>query len=417
MTGRRIAAAILVIGALAASLHVTFKAMEAFEGDGYAGSESCRECHEREYGLWLTGPHTVHFRAATNEVAGSLWAIGRKDVIQYLRAMSGGRLQTMPWSWDIAKGEWYSTTKSMVRDWIPGDGPIDWRHEALTFNRACMGCHIAPSWQGYDPVKRTFSTSWKEPRISCEGCHGPLKRHCAMPHIFRASRLDDESCVACHVKLYGEAIERQSTDLPEYERRSRAAKDASNIVMLEDFDFTADGRDLGENYTITRWMMRPTAGRKDGPSCLTCHTSSGRTRFKGDANCTSCHSGKSAEVHGHHPIASKSRPTCVDCHMQKTSFARISHYDHSFRPPDPRLAVMHGGSSSCSQCHSRSEAENAEIVEKWFPASPRREKIRREASLIERARKDDPEVFTEAASYMVEKDANPVVVESLKRLL
>ncbi len=385
--------------------------------DGYAGSESCRECHEREYGLWLTGPHTRQFRAATNEVKGAVWAIGINDVVQYFRPLGGGRLQTMPWSWDLKRREWYNTTGSMVRDWIPGDGPVHWTHESLTFNSSCMGCHVAPAWRGYDAKSRTYSSHWMEPRISCEGCHGPLKRHVKLPLLFGAKKLGDESCIACHVKLYGDAIESQSQDLPELVRRERAAMDPANIVMLEDIDFTADGRDLGENYTITRWMMRVGVGKEGTPGCLTCHTSSGRTRAKGDANCTACHADKSVEVHGRHAKGGARRPTCVDCHMPSTSFARITHVDHSLRPPDPGLAVMHGGSSACAKCHSRGEEENSKIVEGWFPDSSRREKVRREARLVMRARIRDPEVEPEAREYIDSPDANPVVAESLRRLL
>lgn len=415
---RHIAAAALLGAAVFAAVVTVVRGIALCTiDDGYAGSESCRECHEREYGLWLTGPHTRQFRAATNEVQGALWAIGINDVIQYFRPLGGGRLQTMPWSWDIKKREWYNTTGSMVRNWISGDAPVHWTHESLTFNSSCMGCHIAPAWRGYDAKTRTFSSSWLEPRISCEGCHGPLKRHVKMPRLFSAGKLGDESCIACHVKLYSDAIERESSSLTELERRERAAKDPDNIVMLEDIDFTADGRDLGENYTISRWMMRSGAGRKGMPGCLTCHTTSGRTRFEGDANCTMCHTSKSVETHGRHASGGNSRPTCVDCHMPRTKFARISHVDHSLRPPDPMLAVLHGGSSACAQCHSRSEEENAKIVEQWFPDGTRRDIVRREAVLVERARRRDPDVEKEAREYIASPDANPVVAESLRRLL
>ena len=42
-----------------------------------------------------------------------------------------------------------------------------------------------------------------------------------------------------------------------------------------------DGRDLGENYTYTSWLMSPCAksGKLD---CNHCHTPSGRMRFEGD---------------------------------------------------------------------------------------------------------------------------------------
>ena len=55
--------------------------------------------------------------------------------------------------------------------------------------------------------------------------------------------------------------------------------DHFDIAALEDPDFYPDGRDLGENYTYTSWLMSPCAksGKLD---CVHCHTSSGRYRFK-----------------------------------------------------------------------------------------------------------------------------------------
>jgi hypothetical protein len=57
------------------------------------------------------------------------------------------------------------------------------------------------------------------------------------------------------------------------------AKDHYDLITLENPDFYADGRDLGENYTYTSWLMSPCL--KSGKlHCVTCHTSSGRYRFK-----------------------------------------------------------------------------------------------------------------------------------------
>ena len=330
----------------------------------YAGSESCRRCHEREYALWSTGPHTKQFRAATNECQGALWAIGGRDVIQYLRAMPGGRLQLMPWSWDVRKKEWYNTAQSFVRDWIPGDAPLDWHHSAFTFQTSCMGCHIAPSWER----PAVPGKHWIEPTISCEGCHGPLYAHTRAPHLFKMpARLDSSSCMACHAKISGQALAAQPPGLDALTRRKRALDMPNGLVMPEDdIDFTADGRTLGETYTWTQWTLNPCAAAKGGPDCLTCHTSSGRTRKQGSEACTSCHSSKTVAEHGRHPNPGANAPTCLSCHMPPTVFGRIRSTNHSFKPPDPSLAVHFGGKSACANCHlRRSEEKNAAIVEMW----------------------------------------------------
>jgi hypothetical protein len=89
--------------------------------------------------------------------------------------------------------------------------------------------------------------------------------------------------------------------------------DHLDLVTLENPDYCADGRDLGENYTYTTWLMSPCfkAGRLD---CLKCHTSSGRYRFKDEARaneaCLPCHAGrvKDAAAHIHHPPGAQPGP-------------------------------------------------------------------------------------------------------------
>jgi hypothetical protein len=69
--------------------------------------------------------------------------------------------------------------------------------------------------------------------------------------------------------------------------------DHFNLATLEDPDFYPDGRDLGENYTMTGWKMNPCIQKSD-LHCVTCHTSSGRNRFADNPNqaCLSCHQEK-----------------------------------------------------------------------------------------------------------------------------
>ncbi|MBR1870266.1 MAG: ammonia-forming cytochrome c nitrite reductase subunit c552 [Kiritimatiellae bacterium] len=401
---KNLAPALMLALALGIVSWVAWRGYDAATGPEYAGSISCRACHEKEYELWRTSPHAMQFRAATNEIPSSLWAIGRTNIVQYLRAMPGGRLQTMPWAWDLRRKEWYSMPDSMVRDWIPGDAPLHWTHDAFTFNSNCMQCHVSPSWANFSPADGTFSTTWLEPTITCEGCHGPLRPHTKFPLLCPATRLDATSCKSCHSKTYRDG----------------------ELVALEDIDFTADGRDLGEYYTWTRFLMSPCLRTANAasqtPTCLSCHTTSGRTKTDSITSCTQCHADKLADAsHSRHKSQSsdpaRPLPSCTDCHMPKTSFARIKHSDHSFRPPDPRLALDYGGASACAQCHKdRTEEENARIVEAWHPSSRLRERIRLEAELVARARRGDPDVWQDARQYLSSPHANPVIRTTLERL-
>jgi len=95
--------------------------------------------------------------------------------------------------------------------------------------------------------------------------------------------------------------------------------------------------------------------------CITCHTSSGRYRFKADdkANdaCLPCHAEKvqNAASHTHHEAGSTGNQ-CVSCHMPTTSFARMNRTDHSMLPPAPSATIEFGSPNACNLCHSDKDA-------------------------------------------------------------
>src|SRR5512137_1968398 len=119
---------------------------------GYAGSVSCRECHERFYQLWSTSFHglamqpysavfakeklTPHqgdipigkykYRADINEGVVTETGpkgkkkypiehvLGGKNVYYFLTLFKKGRLQTLPLAYDVNKKEWFDTAASGI---------------------------------------------------------------------------------------------------------------------------------------------------------------------------------------------------------------------------------------------------------------------------------------------------------------
>ena len=55
--------------------------------------------------------------------------------------------------------------------------PLPWTDSAFTFNTSCYGCHASQLHTNYDPVADAYRTSWKEPGINCEACHGDAAAH------------------------------------------------------------------------------------------------------------------------------------------------------------------------------------------------------------------------------------------------
>jgi Tfp pilus assembly protein PilF len=197
--------------------------------------------------------------------------------------------------------------------------------------------------------------------------------------------------------------------------------DHFDLVTLEHPDFYPDGRDLGENYTMTSWRMSPCvkSGKLD---CMHCHTSSGRYRFRETASannaCLPCHKERveNAEAHTHHTTDSEAGK-CIACHMSMTKFAHMNRSDHSMRPPTPAATLAFKSSNACNICHDDKDATWAnEHVRQWHGLDYQKE-ILEPAYLIDEARKQDWEHLDNMLQYIGRKDRDEVIGASLIRLL
>ncbi|MBC8421046.1 MAG: tetratricopeptide repeat protein [Desulfobacterales bacterium] len=463
-----VTATALIIGSSLKS-PITVAAQSSSKYEGYIGSTSCRECHEKFYKLWAPSHHGLAMQHYTRELArksltpqtddivmgdyryraeiqpGRGWVLergpkgekkypmvhvlGGKNVYYFLTPMERGRLQTLPVAYDVRGKEWFDTAASGVRH-FPGQsdgGPVNWKDPAYTFNTACYRCHVSQLSTNYDLKTDTYSTVWAEPGINCESCHGPGEEHIrvcrAAPQgkipedlkIIRGGRdftvqQNNETCAPCHAKM---------RPLTTAFKPGDRFFDHYDLTTLEDPDFYPDGRDLGENYTYTTWLMSPCA--KSGQlSCLHCHTSSGRFRQKNDPNtaCTPCHQKRveDASTHTRHKTGSKGNQ-CISCHMPMTEFARMRRSDHSMLPPTPAATIAFQSPNGCNLCHRDKDAAWADQwVRKWRTRDYQAPVLHR-AGLVEAARKRDWEKLPEMLEYITNKDRDEVYAASLIRLL
>lgn len=434
----------------------------------YAGSKSCRECHDRFYQLWSSSFHglamqpyslsvrvrlTPHvaalqigdFRYRADLSDGTViesgggkekrypieYAMGGKNVFYFLTFLGKGRLQTLPVAYDLRRQEWFDTALSGVRH-FPGqqrtDAPIGWKEWPYTFNTACHDCHVSQRATSYDPATDTFSTTWKEPGINCETCHGPSDEHNrtmrALPRgekpadyrIIRTKPFTptqhNDACNSCHAKM---------AHLTSGYRPGERFFDHFDLVTLEDPDYYPDGRDLGENYTKTSWMLSPCV-KKSSLNCITCHTSSGRYRFRkpedGDKACLPCHDKLVADPAGHsrHPAGSPGA-RCVACHMPTTEFARMRRTDHSMRSPMPAATLLFKSPNACNGCHTDRDAAWADLqVRKLWPRDYQAEPVRR-AGLVDAARRRDWKRLPEMAALITDAGRDEIFATSLIRLI
>jgi tetratricopeptide (TPR) repeat protein len=443
------------------------------QDQGYAGSGSCRQCHEKFYKLWAPSHHGLAMQPVTPEFMKTrvepqknaltikghryqavfrdergvvleqgpkgdktypmAYAMGGKNVYYFLTPLEKGRLQVLPVAYDVRKKVWFDTTASMIRHFAEGarTEPVSWRDPSLTFNTACHSCHVSQLATNYDLKTDTYHTVWAEPGINCETCHGPAAEHnrvCqeapkgTIPKdlkIIRGGRdftvaQNNATCAPCHAKM----IPLTASFMP-----GERYFDNFDLITLEDRDFYPDGRDLGENFTLTLWRLSPCV--KSGKlSCLHCHTSSGRYRFKDDAQanqaCLPCHRERveKAARHIHHPPDRPRVPTkCISCHMPMTEFARMRRTDHSMLPPAPAATIKFKSPNACNLCHRDKNAQWADRqVRKWRKRDYQAPMLKR-AGLIDAARKRDWTRLPEMLQYITSPEHDEIYTTSLIRLL
>ena len=437
--------------------------------DRYAGSVSCRECHERFYELWAPSHHGLAMQPYTAEFAvASLTpqneeirvgkygyrafvlaeegyvlergpdgeekypiehVMGGKNVYYFLAPTVRGRLQTLPVAYDVRAKEWFDTAASGVRH-FPGsaaDEPVHWTDSLYTFNTACYNCHVSQLRTNYDLKTDTYRTEWAEPGINCETCHGPGDEHNRVCRKAPEGQVPEDlkiistkpftpeqtnsMCASCHAKL--------SPVSPAFQPGDRYF-DHFDLITLEDPDFYPDGRDLGENYTYTSWRMSPCVKAGD-LDCMHCHTSSGRYRFSRleEANnaCLPCHVERVERPteHTHHPVGTDGNK-CISCHMPMTEFARMRRSDHSMRPPTPAATVAFESPNACNICHTGKDAAWADRQVREWHKEDYQKPVLELASLVDAARKDDWSRLDDILEYIQSEDRDEIIAASLIRL-
>jgi Tfp pilus assembly protein PilF len=307
------------------------------------------------------------------------------------------------------------------------DEALDWTDRMFAFNTTCFNCHVTELATNYDLAADTYHTTWSEPGISCESCHGSAKEHVRVMEqaadgsnvknikiirtkAFAPAQMND-MCATCHAKLIPLSLD----FLP-----GEKFFDHFDLVTLEHADYYPDGRDLGENYTYTSWLMSPCvkSGKLD---CNHCHTPSGRMRFEGRMSqqmCMPCHEKEVKEpvAHGHHQAGSKGNE-CIACHMPMTRFAAMGRTDHSMRSPTPAATIALKSPNACTMCHADHDAAwSDQWARKWYKGDYQAEALRR-AELIDLARKRQWKRLPEILAELKKKDGDEVYKTSLVRLL
>ncbi|MSU36462.1 MAG: hypothetical protein EXS36_15465 [Pedosphaera sp.] len=185
---------------------------------GYAGAQSCRECHQDQYASWHRSFHRtmtrlpstnsiqarfnqtvltndgaryvlsrtndefwVHIEAAIPPLAGGsspepvdvrMGLVTGSHHMQVFWVPNGlGNCQIgFPFTWLIPEQKWVPRNSTFLR-------PPNTQHRPETWNMVCSRCHATGTEPSLDRATKTWDTHVANLGIACEACHGPGEAH------------------------------------------------------------------------------------------------------------------------------------------------------------------------------------------------------------------------------------------------
>ncbi|MCC6766166.1 MAG: tetratricopeptide repeat protein, partial [Deltaproteobacteria bacterium] len=324
------------------------------------------------------------------------WTFGVYPLQQYLVDFPDGRKQALPLAWDArpkSQGgqRWFHLYPN---ERIDHRDPLHWTRLQQNWNFVCADCHATNLRRNYDPATDRFATTWSEPNVACEACHGPGSNHVAWaerrpgseawpahglaialderagvawtpsataPTRSRplATRREVETCAVCHARRRPLGLDPNPTG---------RLLDTHVPALLEPGLYEADGQQHDEVYTWGSFVQSKMYAR--GVICGDCHEPhGGKLRAPGNAVCTQCHAAAiyDGAAHHHHREASAAS-ACTACHMPTRTYMMVDpRHDHSLRVPRPDLTIADGTLNACNGCHGeRDAAWAAAAVVAWY---------------------------------------------------
>ncbi|MES2475594.1 MAG: HEAT repeat domain-containing protein [Verrucomicrobiota bacterium] len=407
----------------------------------YAGSKTCVECHAGEFEKWHPSNHGQAERDISPQQDNPFFSpkrthtegdkttdlfvdadglakiltegldkkrhtyqpvrvIGNDPLRQFLIPAPGGRLQTCDISLDPIKNEWFDVYSGDPRE--PGDWG-HWTGQGMNWNAMCATCHNTRLRKNYEPRSNSYRTTMAEMSVSCESCHGPMKKHVEWqknppkeaakdPTLKKLTRDQiTETCAACHARraeLTGDPVPGESFF------------DHHSLTLTDETDtFYPDGQVRGENYEYTSFVASKM--HHAGVRCMDCHDPhTNKLVSPGNQLCMNCHAGGREDFptapiispadHSHHGVDSTGNQ-CISCHMPVTTYMqRDPRHDHGFTIPDPKLTQEFGVPNACNRCHTDKDAAWAVSAMKNFYGEKPDSPARARALLVARARQGNP---------------------------
>jgi predicted CXXCH cytochrome family protein len=400
----------------------------------FTGGKACIECHQKEYNLWKSSDHanamalatdstilgdfnnaeiTVNgktskfyrrgakFLVFTEGVGGKMTefevthTFGIRPLQQYLIPFEKGKYQCLPIAWNTLEKRWFHMAGMVYQ---PGDLRPDnwlyWTNQAQNWNSMCAECHSTNLRKNFDPVTKTYTTTWSDISVDCEACHGPGSAHIDWARLPAAARPQDnntglvvktskitsrqyvESCAPCHAR-------KSTLGNPDFTHPEFLDNAIPQLPVAPYYH--VDGQFLEEDYEYASFTQSKMY-MKD-VRCGDCHDPhSGKRKFDGNELCNQCHRADEYDTYDHHFHKSKTEKgtsfvnkegrklgsgdgnLCRDCHMPGRYYMGVDRrFDHSFRIPRPDLSVKLGTPNACINCHDDKTNQWAvQNVNKWY---------------------------------------------------
>ncbi|MEM1174755.1 MAG: multiheme c-type cytochrome [Pseudomonadota bacterium] len=373
----------------------------------FIGSESCADCHARQFRDWQGSHHQRAMQLATADTVlgdfdnASIDYFGRTSAMlrdagafvmrtenehgkperfivshtfgvyplqQYLTEFADGRKQVLPFAWDTrppGQGgqRWYHLYPDAD---IRHDDPLHWTGRLANWNYMCAECHSTNVTVGYDLDRDAFDTTFSEVSVGCEACHGPGAEHRRQA----ASGFDgsyglqvdlDDRGVAAWVMDPQTGIARRSREARRQQQPESCGQCHSRRAPLaENYDY---GKPLLDTHRVA--LLEDGLYHADGriqDEVFVYGSFVQSKMYAAGVTCTDCHNAHSGELltgpapndvcaQCHLParFASKEHAAhndCVSCHMQDEVYMGVDRRrDHSFRLPTTASDVNHYGAA------------------------------------------------------------------------
>ncbi|MEN8193950.1 MAG: multiheme c-type cytochrome [Bacteroidota bacterium] len=403
------------------------------ETAAFIGKERCIDCHKVEYDLWEQSHHKKAMDIATDSsVLGDFnnstfvsengkettfyrndgkffvntegdggkiqdfeitHTFGYTPLQQYLIPFENGKYQCLPIAWDTENERWFSLSDMVYPDEIlTPTNWLYWTNSSQNWNGMCAECHSTNLKKNFDPVLKSFNTTFSEINVSCEACHGPGSQHEDWANLPEMARPTDnntglivktsnitnreyvELCARCHAR-------RSQFDNFEHDRDDLLD---SMLPELISESYHPDGQILEEDYVYGSFIQSKMFD--NDVRCNDCHdVHSGKLKFDGNALCAQCHRADIYDNYNHHfhkyeyekgdPIKLKDRivevgegALCINCHMPGQYYMGIDfRRDHSIRITRPDLSIQLNTPNACNQCHEDKSAKwSDDYITKWY---------------------------------------------------